>query len=85
MQDMILVFPPISQLATAGNLVIFSVAVLLTFFEILDRWLLLLECYVAKLAKKKSLIKLLILRIFISLSLIFNHEFHCKLLAARFD
>ena len=52
MQGMILVFPLISQLATASNLVIFSVAVLLTFFEIHDRWLLLLECYVDKLAGK---------------------------------
>ena len=40
MQNLILVFPPISQLLP----VVFSLAVLLTFLQILDRWLLLLYC-----------------------------------------
>ena len=51
-QDLILVFLQISQLATASNLVMFSLAVLLTFLQILDRSLLLLQCYIAKLGGK---------------------------------
>ena len=87
MEDLILFFPPISQLTRANNLVMFSLAVLLKFFQILDRWLPLLWCYIAKLAGKNSLINLLILRILTSLTLglFFNHKFYCRLLAARFD
>ena len=38
---------------TASNSVMFGLSVLLTFFQIFGRWLLLLKCYIAKLAGKK--------------------------------
>ena len=54
-------------------------------FQILDKWLLLLQWNIATLAGQNSLINLLILRILTSLGLLFNHEFYYRLLAAGFD
>ena len=56
-----------AKLATASHLVMLSLDVLLTFFQTLDRWSLLLQCHIAKLAVKNSQISLLILRILTSL------------------
>ena len=75
MEDLILVFPPISQLLQATNNFIFSCFTYLS----LEPWQMALWCYIVRLAGNNSLINLVIIRILASLKLFFNHEFCCRL------
>ena len=69
---------PWNIIASVSILFRFSLAVLLTVLDS-ERWLLLLSCYIVRLAGNNSLINLLILEILASLGLFFHHKFYCRL------